>query len=66
MAQGVIAQDDADLLRRAETARQDVIQVDSFTLDEYRAGAQVDGPAPTPAADVTASRDAETADSKTS
>lgn len=42
VSQGVISEDQADLLRRAEAARQDVIQVDSFTLDEYLAGAQVD------------------------
>ena len=32
---GVVTAEEADLLRRAEEARTDVIQVDSFTLEEY-------------------------------
>ncbi|MEO0558485.1 MAG: acyl-CoA dehydrogenase, partial [Bacteroidota bacterium] len=32
---GVLTSDEADLLRRAEAARNDAIQVDSFTTEEY-------------------------------
>jgi acyl-CoA dehydrogenase len=36
---GVIGVDEADLVRRAEAAREDAIQVDSFTLEEFLASA---------------------------
>ena len=35
VADGILDADEAALLERAETARQDAIQVDSFTLEEY-------------------------------
>ncbi|MBD2066351.1 acyl-CoA dehydrogenase [Leptolyngbya sp. FACHB-671] len=38
---GVITEDDAALLREAESARNDAIQVDSFTLEEYQHGGQL-------------------------
>lgn len=38
---GVITADEADLLRRAEEARNDAVQVDSFTTEEYFASAVV-------------------------
>ncbi len=34
-SQNIIGQADYDLLMQAEAAREDRIQVDSFTLDEY-------------------------------
>ena len=34
---GVISQEDAALVQRAESARSDAIQVDSFALEEYQA-----------------------------
>ena len=39
LAEGIIDADEADLLRRAAAAREDAIQVDSFTLEEYRRSA---------------------------
>lgn len=39
LAKGVISQDEVELLRMAEEAREDAIQVDSFTLEEYKRGA---------------------------
>jgi acyl-CoA dehydrogenase len=36
---GVITADEADLLRRAEEARNDAVQVDAFTTEEYAASA---------------------------
>ena len=38
---GVIDEAQADLMRRAEEARADAIQVDSFTLEEFVRGAVV-------------------------
>ncbi|HKJ33108.1 MAG TPA: acyl-CoA dehydrogenase [Balneolales bacterium] len=35
---GIISSDEADLIRKAEAARDDTIQVDSFTLKEYMNG----------------------------
>jgi acyl-CoA dehydrogenase len=39
LASGTISAEEAALLHAAEVAREDAIQVDSFTLDEYRRGA---------------------------
>jgi len=36
---GILTPEEADLMRRAEAARDDLIQVDSFTLEEYLATA---------------------------
>jgi acyl-CoA dehydrogenase len=41
IASGILTQADAQLLRDAEAARNDAIQVDSFTLEEYQQGAAV-------------------------
>jgi acyl-CoA dehydrogenase len=35
LEQGILTQEEAELLREAEAARYDAIQVDEFTLDEY-------------------------------
>jgi acyl-CoA dehydrogenase len=35
LEQGILTQEEADLLRKAEEARYDAIQVDEFTLEEY-------------------------------
>ena len=42
--QGILTADEADLLRRAEEARNDAIQVDSFTAEEYFATATAPSP----------------------
>lgn len=34
---GIISDEEAELIRKAEDARNDAIQVDDFTLDEYMA-----------------------------
>ncbi|MEZ4701187.1 MAG: acyl-CoA dehydrogenase [Rhodothermales bacterium] len=39
LAAGIISADEAEVLKRAEEAREDAIQVDSFTLEEYMQGA---------------------------
>ena len=39
LAEGIIDPDEAKLLETAEAARNDAIQVDSFSLEEYRRGA---------------------------
>ncbi|MFQ5750190.1 MAG: acyl-CoA dehydrogenase domain-containing protein, partial [Planctomycetota bacterium] len=36
---GILTPEEADLMRRAEAAREDAIQVDAFTLEEYLATA---------------------------
>ncbi|MFH5833447.1 acyl-CoA dehydrogenase [Halalkalibaculum sp. DA3122] len=36
LEKGIIDKEEADLVRRAEEARVDVVQVDEFTLDEYK------------------------------
>lgn len=36
LAAGIITREEADLLARAEAARTDAVQVDSFTLEEYQ------------------------------
>jgi acyl-CoA dehydrogenase len=40
IAKGIITEADAQLLREATTARNDAVQVDSFTLEEYQQGSQ--------------------------
>jgi acyl-CoA dehydrogenase len=35
LEKGIISKEEADLLRKAEEARDDAVQVDDFTLDEY-------------------------------
>jgi acyl-CoA dehydrogenase len=35
LEQGILTQEEADLLKRAEEARYDAVQVDEFTLEEY-------------------------------
>jgi len=40
----IISEVEANLLREAELARNDAIQVDAFTLDEYMQGAEVTSP----------------------
>lgn len=35
LSKGIISQDEADLVRKTEDARNDAIQVDEFTLEEY-------------------------------
>ncbi|QZZ23069.1 acyl-CoA dehydrogenase [Leptothermofonsia sichuanensis E412] len=40
VAAGVITQESVDLLREAEIARNEAIQVDAFTLEEYQQGSQ--------------------------
>jgi acyl-CoA dehydrogenase len=42
---GVVTAAEVDLIRRAEAAREDAIQVDSFTLEEYKRGAASPRPA---------------------
>lgn len=37
IVKGIISDEEADLIRKAEAARNDAIQVDDFTLDEYMA-----------------------------
>jgi acyl-CoA dehydrogenase len=37
---GLITQDELELIHQAASARNDVIQVDAFTLNEYQAGRQ--------------------------
>ena len=39
VGKGVISRDEAELLHLAEAAREDAIQVDSFTLEDYKRGA---------------------------
>lgn len=39
LEKGIITKEDFDLVQKAETARNDAIQVDSFTLEEYKKGA---------------------------
>ena len=53
LEKGILAPDEAELLEMAEAARQDAIQVDSFTLEEYLRsavlpGGGADGPPATP------------------
>ncbi len=43
---GIVSAEEADLFRRAEAARNDAIQVDSFTLEEYMRGAVEAGSVP--------------------
>lgn len=38
LSKGIISQDEADLVRKTEEARNDAIQVDEFTLEEYDSG----------------------------
>ncbi|NET52176.1 MAG: DUF1974 domain-containing protein, partial [Merismopedia sp. SIO2A8] len=38
---GVISVEEAKLVREAESARNDAIQVDAFSLDEYQQGGQL-------------------------
>ena len=56
VSDGIIDADEAKLLEAAEAARDDAIQVDSFTLEEYRRSAvtelREDRPAETPAEPV--------------
>lgn len=42
LEQNIITSEQANLLQRAHDARQDAIQVDSFTLEEYKRGAVVE------------------------
>ena len=39
MKAGILKQEEADLVRRAEEARAEVIQVDAFTEEEYHSTA---------------------------
>ena len=54
--QGILTADEADLLRRAEAARNDAIQVDAFTTEEYFRTAA----SPLPGGDGSASGDGAT------
>ena len=47
--EGIIDAGEAELLKDAGAARDDAIQVDSFTLEEYRRRAVLAGPAEPPA-----------------
>jgi acyl-CoA dehydrogenase len=40
LSAGVITQADAQLVREAEIARNDAIQVDAFSLEDYQTGTQ--------------------------
>ncbi len=42
LEQGLITQEELELLIKAENARNEAIQVDAFTLEEYNAGAVVE------------------------
>ena len=55
--EGVLSADDADLVRDAEAARNDAVQVDSFTLEEYATrafGKPAPAPAPAPRSEAPA------------